>query len=137
MIMMRGVCVSCVAGQSTITPLALLILGDAFEQMHAAELRPERGSNVDFGICELPHQEVDFAARTLLPVLFRKGIKRERRNADARGCFDRRPYGRYSGTVSGNPRQMAAARPPSVAVHDDGDVLWEPRWIEPMINFRL
>src|SRR5437667_12214887 len=83
------------------------------------------------------HQEIGFAARTLLPVLFRKGIERERRNADARRRFYRRPYRRHSGPVSGNARQMAAARPASVAVHDDGDVLWEPCRIEPMINVRL
>jgi hypothetical protein len=37
--------------------------------------------------------------------------------------------------MSGNARQMAAARPASVAVHDDGDVLWEPFRIEPLVNF--
>ena len=34
-------------------------------------------------------------------------------------------------------RQVPAARPAAVAVHDDGDVSWEPRRIKPLINFRF
>ena len=34
-------------------------------------------------------------------------------------------------------RQMPAAGPAAIAVHDDCDVSWEPRRIEPMINFRF
>jgi len=30
---------------------------------------------------------------------------------------------------------VAAAGPASVAVHDDGDVFREPRWIQPLENF--
>ena len=32
--------------------------------------------------------------------------------------------------MSGNARHMTAARPASVAVHDDCDVFWEPSRIE-------
>jgi hypothetical protein len=32
---------------------------------------------------------------------------------------------------------MALAGPAAVAVHDDRNMFWEPRWIEPLINFSL
>ncbi len=38
---------------------------------------------------------------------------------------------------TGHTRQMAPPRPAAVAVHDDGDVFWEPLRIEPLINFRF
>jgi hypothetical protein len=42
---------------------------------------------------------------------------------------------RDAGTVAGNPRQMPLSRPAAVAVHDDGNVFWEPVRIEPLKNF--
>jgi hypothetical protein len=35
--------------------------------------------------------------------------------------------------MSGHTRQMTLARPSAVAVHDNGDVLWEPFRIKPLI----
>jgi hypothetical protein len=37
--------------------------------------------------------------------------------------------------MPGNARQMAPSRPAAVAVHNDGDVFWEPSRIEPRVNF--
>jgi len=39
--------------------------------------------------------------------------------------------------MSGDAGQVAPSRPPPVAVHDYGNVFWEPCWIKPLINFRL
>jgi hypothetical protein len=39
--------------------------------------------------------------------------------------------------MSGDTREVALARPSSVAVHDDGDVFWEPRWIKPQVYLGL
>ena len=86
---------------------------------------------------EQTHQEIDFAAGTLLPVLLGKRVQRERGNADAGRGFDRRAHRRDSGAMSGDARQMAPARPAAVAVHDNGDVFWEPLRIQPQINFRF
>ena len=47
------------------------------------------------------------------------------------------PHRRNSGPVPRDARQVAAARPAPVAVHDDGDVSWEPRRIKPVINVRF
>ena len=253
---MRAVAVGCVAGQPAVTPLALLIFRDAFQQMHSAELRPQGRSDINFGIGKLPqqeiaqphfaaganhqvgirqvprvqvlrhrvlvnvqmiqtavarrgihdgpkcvhqfgaraviqrqgqhhagiargriprpshlflhrrrklvlasnvfqpdvvlvegrnfrlqiaaqqaHQEIDFAAGTLLPVLFRKRVQGQPGNPDARSGLDRRAHGCDSGAVSGHARQVAAFRPATVAVHDDGDVFREPFRIKPLVNF--
>ena len=94
----------------------------------------------DFGFqiaAQQAHQEIYFAAGTLLPVLFRKRIQRQPGNPNARRGFHRGAHGRYSGAVSGHARQVATARPATVAVHDDGDVLREPFRIKPLINFRF
>jgi hypothetical protein len=39
--------------------------------------------------------------------------------------------------MSGDTGQVALAGPATVAVHDDGDVFWEPVWIEPTVNLGL
>jgi hypothetical protein len=39
--------------------------------------------------------------------------------------------------MSGHARQVSAARPATVAVHDDSDVFREPFRIKPLINFRF
>ena len=83
------------------------------------------------------HQEIDFAARTLLPVLFGKGIQRQPGNSDAGRSFDGGTYGCNSGAMSGHARQVPAARPAAVAVHDDGDVFREPFRIKLSVNFRF
>ena len=44
--------------QSPVAALALLVLGDALEQMMTTEIRPERGRDVNLGVCQLPQQEV-------------------------------------------------------------------------------
>jgi hypothetical protein len=45
---------------------------------------------------------------------------------NSRGGLNGRTHGGHACAMSGDARHMAAARPPSVAVHDDGDVFWEP-----------
>ena len=86
---------------------------------------------------EQAHEEIHFALGTLLPILFGKSIERERGNADAGRGFNRRAHGRDSGAVSGDARQVAPPRPTAVAVHDNGDVFWEPLRVKPRINFRF
>ena len=44
--------------QTAVAALALLIFRDAFEQMHATEIRPERGCDINFGVGQLPEQKV-------------------------------------------------------------------------------
>jgi hypothetical protein len=39
--------------------------------------------------------------------------------------------------MPGYTRQVTLARPTAVAVHDDGDVMWEPFRIEPLVYFRF
>src|SRR5579864_2230531 len=251
---MLWVCVAVI--QPAVAALTLLIFGDAFEQMHTAKIRPQRGSHVNFSICELPkqevtqahlagsshhqirvgkmagvemasygvlidlqmieaailggcvhdrtegvyqfttgaivqrqrqhhsrvagcgvagpvhamlyfcrqfvlppdvfqanivlvergnfrlqiaaqqpHEEADFARRTLLPVLFGKCVERERGNTNSRRCLHRRTYSRYPGAVSSDARQVAPFGPAPVAVHDDRDVFWKPSSIETPVNF--
>src|SRR5437870_7069479 len=76
------------------------------------------------------HQEIHFGFGAALPVLLGKGVKRERGNADAGGALNRVADGGDPGTMSGDAGEVTLARPASVAVHDDGDVLWEPPWIK-------
>ena len=83
------------------------------------------------------HEEINFGLGTSLPVLFRKRIQRERRNADTRSTLDHVPDGSHSGTMSGDSRQVAFTRPPAVTVHDDCDVLWKPLRIEPLVYLGL
>ena len=56
-------------------------------------------------------------------------------NADAGSRLHSRAHRRNSGAMSGHARHVATLRPASVAVHDDRDVLWEPRWIKLPVNF--
>ena len=58
-------------------------------------------------------------------------------NADARRRLHRRAHRRDPGAVSGHARHVAPLRPAPVAVHDDGDVFWEPLWIEMPVDFRF
>src|ERR1017187_5461260 len=44
--------------QPAITAVAFLIFLDAFEQLHAAEIRPQRRRHIDLRIGQLPEQEV-------------------------------------------------------------------------------
>ena len=81
------------------------------------------------------HQEVDFTLRPFLPVFFRKGVERERMNADARRRLHCRAHGRDSGAMSGHARHVTPLRPAPVAVHDDRDVSWEPLWIKLPVDF--
>src|SRR5713101_10019068 len=83
------------------------------------------------------HQEIDFALGTLLPVFFREGVERYSVNAGARRRLHRRTDGRNPGAMSGHARHMAPVRPAPVAVHDDGDVFWEPPWIKLPVDFRF
>jgi len=39
--------------------------------------------------------------------------------------------------MSGHARHVAPLGPAPVAVHDDGDVSWEPAWIEMPVDFRF
>ena len=53
--------------QSAITALALLKFRHGLEQVHAAEIGPQRRRDVNFRVCELPQQEITeshFAAGT-------------------------------------------------------------------------
>ena len=91
----------------------------------------------DFGfqvVAQKPHQEIDFRLRPLLPVLLGERVKRQRGNADPGRSFDGRAHGRDARAVSRNARQMAAARPAAVAVHDDRNVPGKPRRIEPQVS---
>src|SRR5258708_29805197 len=83
------------------------------------------------------HQEIDFALGTLLPVFFREGVERYSVNAGARRRLHRRTDGRNPGAMPGHARHMAPFRPAPVAVHDDGDVFWEPPWIKLPVDFRF
>src|SRR6185312_9290999 len=44
--------------ESAITAVTLLIIGNAFEQVHAAELRPQCRRDVNFRISQLPKQKI-------------------------------------------------------------------------------
>lgn len=44
--------------QTAISPLALLVLGNAFEQMDTSELWPQGIGNVNLRISELPQQKI-------------------------------------------------------------------------------
>ena len=44
--------------QAAVTAFALLIFGDAFEQVHAIEVGPEGGYDVDLSVGELPQEKV-------------------------------------------------------------------------------
>src|SRR6266849_1343466 len=44
--------------QSTVAPLALLVLCNAFEQLQAAEIRPQRWRDINLGISQLPQQKI-------------------------------------------------------------------------------
>ena len=83
------------------------------------------------------HEKIHFALGTLLPVFFRERIQRKRRDSNPGSGLDGGAHGCYTSAMSGHARQMTAARPASVPVHDDGDVFWEPFWIEPQVNFRF
>src|SRR4029077_13213849 len=72
----------------------------------------------------------DFALGPLLPVLFGEGVQRKRRNMDGGGRFHRRTHRSYARAMSGNTRHVTTARPAPVAVHNDGDVFWEPSRIQ-------
>ncbi len=80
------------------------------------------------------HQKINFTSWSLLPVLFGKRVKRKSGNADAGSGLDRVAHGLNAGAMSGDPRHVAPLGPAPVAVHDDGDVSWEPRWIELPVN---
>src|ERR1019366_8648601 len=84
-----------------------------------------------------PHQEVDFRLRALLPVFLGKGVERQRRNADARGGFNRGTHGGHTGAMSGDARHVPSPGPTPVSVHDDGDMLGKTRPIEPQVNVRF
>ena len=47
-----------VIGQPTVAPFALLIFGDAFQQVSTTELGPQRGSHIDLGISKLPEKKI-------------------------------------------------------------------------------
>ena len=47
-----------VARQSAIPPLAFLVFRNAFQQMCAAELRPQRGRHINLRIGQLPKKKV-------------------------------------------------------------------------------
>src|ERR1039458_6789149 len=83
------------------------------------------------------HEEIDFRLRTLLPVFLGKGVERQRRNADARGGFDRGTHGGHTGAMSGDARHVPSPGPTPVSVHDDGDMLGKTRPIEPQVNVRF
>jgi hypothetical protein len=68
------------------------------------------------------HQEAGLGLRTL-PVLRRKRIQRHGLQPDARGQRDHVAHRRNPLPVAGNARQMAAAGPAPVAVHDHCNVL--------------
>src|ERR1700751_2653629 len=44
--------------QPAVTALALLVLRNALEQVMAAEIRPQRGCDIDLCVGQLPEQEV-------------------------------------------------------------------------------
>ena len=58
-------------------------------------------------------------------------------NPNARRRLHRRAHRRDSGAMPGHARHVAPLGPAPVAVHDDGDVFWEPPWIKLPVNFRF
>src|SRR5438874_11302249 len=44
--------------QAPVTPLAFLVIGDCFQQVHPAKLRPQRWCDVNFGIRKLPKKKI-------------------------------------------------------------------------------
>jgi len=80
------------------------------------------------------HQEGDFGFGAALPVFFGEGIQSEGRDADAGSALNRIADGGDPGAMSGDAGEVALAGPATVAVHDDGDVLWEPLGIELPVN---
>jgi len=54
---------------------------------------------------------------------------------NARRSFHRRTHCRNPGAMPGHARHMTPLGPAPVAVHDDRDVFWEPRRIQPSVNF--
>ncbi len=109
-----------------------VLAADVFE---ADVVLVERGN---FGLqvaAQQAHQKVDFALGALLPVFFGKSVKGERGDANACGGFHRGPHCRHSGAMTRNARHVATASPASIAVHNNGDMFWEPSSIETPVDF--
>ena len=56
---------------------------------------------------------------------------------NARGCFDRRAHRCNSRAMSGDARHVAPLGPAAIAIHDDGNVLRQPRRIKMAIDLSL
>src|SRR6185312_2721229 len=44
--------------ESAVTAIALLIIGNTFKQVHAAEFGPQSRRHINFGVSQLPEKEV-------------------------------------------------------------------------------
>jgi hypothetical protein len=74
------------------------------------------------GAPEERHQRTDLARRAF-PVVAGKGVKGERRHAPvAHRRLDDSAGGAQTGMMTGAARKAARGRPPTVAIHDNGDV---------------
>ena len=67
-------------------------------------------------------------------VLERKGIERQPRQIDAGGRFDDKLHALGTLLVAQEPLKGALARPASIAIHDDGHMLRDPRGVQPVIE---
>ena len=76
------------------------------------------------------HEEVEFRLGAL-PVLAAEAVERELADAEPAAFLDGGADAVGAAGVAFDARQAALLRPAAVAVHDDGDVLRQPRGVQP------
>ena len=76
------------------------------------------------------HEEVDFGFGAAQIVFEREGVKGEPGQVDARGRLDHKLNRLGALLVAEKALEAALACPASVAIHDDGDVLWQASRIQ-------
>ncbi len=87
-------------------------------------------------LLEEGHECLDLEKRAL-PVLDGEGIERQHLDAKARRSLDGLPHRLHSCTVARHSWQQSALCPPTIPIHDHGDMTGQPLQVQLLKNSLL